>query len=101
MLGVALAVATACGHPFDAGRWREGDALVRGRMADEIISSRILVGKTHSEVVNLLGQAEYDAPSQLSYTIDLRTKASDPAYLRDLIVRFDEHGEAQDSYVDW
>jgi hypothetical protein len=67
---MALAVAVACevaafwhvqypGRAFDAQAWLadEGeDSGVRQQMADRLIAHRILIAKTRSEVVEMLGE---------------------------------------------
>lgn len=44
-------------RPFDAERWRNGEARERNRMAGDLNRSQVLIGKTRDEVVALLGPA--------------------------------------------
>lgn len=43
---------------FDSLKWKNGNARVRGSMAHDLEDSRILTGKTESEVAEILGKPE-------------------------------------------
>lgn len=50
--------------PFDAEEWRENDTPfwslpIRYRMAEDLINQRVLIGKTASEVEEILGRRDY------------------------------------------
>ena len=63
----------ACGNSrtFDSEAWLAANARDRGRMADDLVKRRILLGKTVDETQRLLGRADADYGSALSYKIDL------------------------------
>jgi hypothetical protein len=83
---IALASVVACGvaicwhvlypgRPFDAQTWladaRE-DSGVRQQMADRLIAHRVLIGKTRSEVIEMLGEpppTTYFNDSALAYRL--------------------------------
>jgi outer membrane protein assembly factor BamE (lipoprotein component of BamABCDE complex) len=44
--------------PFDAQKWREGDALERGTMFVDLFKQRKINGKTREEVLSILGEPD-------------------------------------------
>jgi hypothetical protein len=55
---------------FDAGAWKRSprESEVRSAMAEDLIYSRVLLGKTRSEVVELLGSpGSYSGPGKQFY----------------------------------
>ena len=58
---------------FDSQEWKEGDDLTRGRMVRDMRRSIDFIEKTKSEVINILGEADYEkkAPTKtvLMYSI--------------------------------
>lgn len=84
-------VLCACGNnkPFDSAAWQKGDLRARGRMCDDLVKRKILIGHTADEAQRLLGQPDKDYPSALSYRIDLRWPLKDPKHYG-LLVHLDE-----------
>ena len=56
---------------FQADQWRYGDYRVRGTMCRDLSEKKILIGKTRSEVKNILGEPEQDYDEFTKYAIDL------------------------------
>jgi hypothetical protein len=54
-LGFLLA---ACGNDksFDSAAWLKGDIRTRGRMCDDLVKRKVLIGQTADEAQRLLGQ---------------------------------------------
>jgi len=60
---------------FDKAKWSSGDRRIRGEMVDKMISDSILIGKSKSEVLQLLGSpTASDTTSPLVYEVDLGLK---------------------------
>ena len=64
---------------FDSKRWKSGNRWSRGAMVQDIIGRNLLIGKSRSEVQDLLGQPDYCGVSYPSsdYKI-LNAKCSEP-----------------------
>lgn len=58
---------------FDQQAWLAGDWTLRGRMVDDLIADSLLMGKTKSEVVALLGD-QGDTICNFSYPVDIGLK---------------------------
>lgn len=84
-------------RPFDAKRWREGDARERNRMVGDLNHSQVLIGKTRDEVVTLLGPANREeARLLLEYEL-LHSDVFGFWELRELLcLRFDNTGRVGD-----
>ena len=52
--------------PFDSGQWHSGTRQERERMLDDIVKSKILMARTHKEVVDLLGAPDREV---LAYNV--------------------------------
>lgn len=71
LLGFLLVtvVLGSCNTPsrkFDSAEWKAGDATTRGSMAQNLIDSKLLVGKPRAEVEGLLGKPDLqDADAHL------------------------------------
>jgi uncharacterized lipoprotein YehR (DUF1307 family) len=63
----------ACGNnkPFDSAAWLKGDMRARGRMCEDLVKRKMLIGQTAEEAQRLLGKPDKDYGSTLSYKIDL------------------------------
>jgi hypothetical protein len=60
---------------FDKAKWLSGDRRMRGEMVDKMISDSILIGKSKSDVLKLLGSpTASDTTSSLVYEVDLGLK---------------------------
>jgi hypothetical protein len=74
LLIIALvSLLAACGNnePFDSNAWLKGDMRARGRMCEDLVKSKTLIGQTANEAQRLLGQPDKDYGRALSYKIDL------------------------------
>jgi hypothetical protein len=71
-IGLLLFVA-ACGNhrPFNSSAWLKSDLRERGRMAESLVKSKALIGKSADDVQQMLGKADTDYGKALSYNIDL------------------------------
>ena len=92
VLGLALVFTMyGCGnnHSFSSSGWLKGDARARGRMSEDLVRSKILLGKTVEEAQQLLGTPEKTYPTALQYQIDLGYPFKDPSRYG-LQVHFDQ-----------
>lgn len=82
----------ACGNnrSFDSATWLKGDARARGRMSDDLVKRKILIGQTSDEAQRLLGPPDTAYPTALSYQIDLGWILKDPKHYG-LLVHLDEN----------
>ena len=73
---------TACGNDrsFDSVAWLKGDARAPGRMSEDLVRRKILIGQTADEAQRLLGPPDTDYGSALSYKIDLGWLFKDPTH---------------------
>jgi hypothetical protein len=88
---VALCFLTGCGKaphiPFDSAQWADADLRTRGRMVDDLLRRELLLGKTRNEVIQLLGEPDFDSTEELtylSYQVDIGH-----AYVYDMMIVFD------------
>ena len=71
VLSICLTLAS-CGDSkrndlrFDSGTWKEGDPRVRYQMKADLIKNDSLIGKTRSEIIDMLGPGDRD-PNQRAY----------------------------------
>jgi len=75
LLGLLLliAVLSSCDTPsrkFESLEWKSGNASVRGAMAQDIVDSRLLDGKSRIEVEGLLGKADYQQTDSCGYKVN-------------------------------
>ncbi len=56
-------------RPFDSGAWKSGTAGVRGQMAEDLIDRGLLLGKTRTEVTQLLGAPDQEGMAFLRYDV--------------------------------
>ena len=77
-----FAVLTACGNTktFDSAAWLKGDLRARGRMCEDLVARKVLIGQPVAEAKRLLGEPNktYAAAGILSYNIDLGWPLKDP-----------------------
>lgn len=125
MKGLSLIVGaglewTECSIDFDL--WRTGDQEVRGRLVEQLVYSRVLLGKSEEEVATVLGSADgvesHPRNNRLTYlfrpsdaAVDrLGSKVFPPDQNRDsgedrsssLIVVVDKRGNrVSDAWIDW
>ncbi len=81
----------ACGNDkwFDSAAWLKSDMRARGRMCDDLVKRKILIGQTADETQRLLGPPDKAYPTALSYKIDLGWLFKDPKHYG-LLVYLDE-----------
>jgi hypothetical protein len=68
---VLLSVACGNSRTFDSTSWLKAGVRERGRMTEDLVKRRVLIGKTAEETQQLLGRADTDYGRALSYKIDL------------------------------
>ena len=75
---------------FDSEDWQNGDRRLRGRMVDSLIDDSILIGKSKSEVLTLLGEpTASDTGCPLVYVVDVDQKLFGDVSLYYLTVQCD------------
>lgn len=79
---IAISVLAGCGNneSFDSTAWLKGDMRARGRMCEDLVKSKTLIGQTANEAQRLLGQPDKDYGAALSYRIDLGWPFKDPKH---------------------
>jgi hypothetical protein len=79
---IAVLLASGCGNNrrFDSNTWLKSDARERGRMSEDLVNSRILIGKTIEEARQVLGEPDFTYPSAFQYKIDLGWLFKDPSH---------------------
>lgn len=82
----------ACGnnHAFDSAVWLTSDARARGRMCEDLVQRKILVGQSVEEAKRLLGLPDVDYGKVFAYQIDLGWPFKDPKHYG-LQVHLDEN----------
>jgi hypothetical protein len=93
LLMVVLAlVLAACGNnkTFDSAKWLQSNMRDRGRMCEDLVRSKILVGQTVAEAQRLLGPPDIVYPTALQYKIYLGWPLKDPLHYG-LQVHLDEN----------
>lgn len=72
----------ACGNnkPFNSTAWQQGDLRTRGRMAEDLVKRKVLVGQPADGVQRLLGPPDKAYPSVLVYNMDLGWPFKDPVH---------------------
>jgi hypothetical protein len=70
---VSIFLTSACGNNrrFDSAIWLKSDARARGRMSQDLVDGKTLLGKSVDEAKAVLGQPDFTYPSALQYKIDL------------------------------
>ena len=73
LLLTLMLLLSGCGNnrTFDSTAWLKADARTRGRMSEDLVKSKILVGQTVTEAQRLLGKPDLVYPTALQYHIDL------------------------------
>lgn len=81
----------ACGNNklFNSAAWLKGDMRARGRMCEDLVKRKSLIGQPADEAQRLLGQPDKHYASALSYKIDLGWPFKDPKHYG-LLVHLDE-----------
>jgi hypothetical protein len=70
---LSASLLAACGNnrSFESEQWLNGDARTRGRMSEDLVKRKILIGQTADEAQRLLGQPDKNYTNVLSYHIDM------------------------------
>ena len=55
---------------FNSEKWKTGTQIERGNMSTDLVESKILIGKTKPEILNLLGQPKDSDETNFHYIID-------------------------------
>ena len=81
-----------CGNnkPFSPTVWRNANARERGRMSQDLVDTKLLVGRTIEQAKEILGEPEKDWGSVIQYDIDLGWPLKDPKHYG-LQVHLDEN----------
>ena len=92
ILTLMVLLLTACGNnrTFDSATWLKADARTRGRMAENLVKSKILIGESVEKAKRLLGEPDRSYPTALSYQLDLGWPFKDPRHYG-LLVHLDQH----------
>lgn len=61
--------ATVVQRPFDSGAWKSDAPGARHRMAQDLIESGVLLGKSRDEVKSLLGEPDHEEKAFLNYLV--------------------------------
>lgn len=87
---VLLLPLMACGNNrrFDSQVWLNSNARERGRMAEDLANSKVLIGQTADEVRRVLGAPDTEYPTAYSYQIDLGWLFKNPKHYG-VLVYFD------------
>lgn len=96
-----LALLTACGWPhdhFDGASWRAAPEGERYRQVNDLISSKILLGRTPTEVTALLGKPDPGADSSMqSYVVKIGGSGFDQVFILD--IRFGASGKVDEALI--
>ena len=86
---------------FDSNKWKSKSIAdfeitdIRERMLHDLVDSQILIGKSKSEIIYLLGQPEISNSNIMTYLVREKYGSNiDPIYIKYLEVNFDETGKA-------
>jgi len=72
LLLLFVVVASSCttpSRPFDSADWKRSDATNRGAMSEDLITRKLLIGKSRAEVEALLGKPDRQDADDLDYTV--------------------------------
>ena len=91
ILTIAVTFA-ACGNNqrFSSTAWLKADMRERGRMSEDLIKSRVLIGHAADEALRLLGQPDTTYSTALIYRIDMGMPFKDDPKHTALQVHLDE-----------
>jgi hypothetical protein len=100
-LAIFLFIFVACSQQFDSKKWKEADDpadKTRYSMAEDLVESKILIGKRRSEVKMLLGDSpntmENDSLNWYYRVWDYYGSDIDPIKSYGLHVQFNKNGQA-------
>jgi len=55
---------------FNKEKWLNGTQIERGNMSTDLVESKILIGKTKSEIIETLGNPKDSTKTNLHYLVD-------------------------------
>lgn len=73
---------------FDSGAWLNGDARTRGRMAEDLVAQKVLIGLSAEDVERQLGHPKKNYGKVIEYHVDLGWPFKNPIHYG-LQVHFD------------
>ncbi|MEZ4887017.1 MAG: hypothetical protein R3E32_19965 [Chitinophagales bacterium] len=74
---------------FSSEKWKVSDWREKGRMTDDIVENDLLIGKTKTEIVEMLGEPVQQTEDRFHYTVDIGIKYMYDTWLYWLSVDFD------------
>ena len=82
VLAGILLLLPACGNnkSFDSAAWLKANARDRGRMSQDLVDRKLLVGKSVEQAKQALGEPQKDWGSVVQYDIDLGWLFKDPRH---------------------
>ena len=78
---------------FDKDKWVEGGNMEfpnRNRMLEDLTTNYKLVGIKYPELINLLGEPQYNDSASLGYVIEIHYDVIDPDYSKTLNFNFNK-----------
>jgi hypothetical protein len=89
LIGLVL---LGCGNNkrFNSDVWLKADMRERGRMSENLVKGKTLIGKSNDETRRLLGEPEKDWGRVIQYNIDMGLPLKDPKHTG-LQVHLDEN----------
>jgi hypothetical protein len=86
-----------CGNNkrFDSDLWLKADMRERGRMCEDLVKGKTLIGKSNDDTRRLLGEPEKDWGHVIQYNIDLGWPLKDPKHTG-LQVHLDENRQVRE-----
>ena len=82
---------TACGNnkTFNSTAWLNSDLRERGRMSEDLVKNKILIGQAENQALRLLGQPDTTYPTALMCRLDMGMPFKDDPKHTALQVHFD------------
>ena len=80
------------GRSFAAEQWAAGDMRARGQMVQDLVTRKLLEGKTRAEVESLLGAADQASTNSVEYRVDVGTRFVGSRWNYRLVVHFEDQG---------
>jgi outer membrane protein assembly factor BamE (lipoprotein component of BamABCDE complex) len=81
-------------QPFDAQKWRDGDALERGTMFVDLFRDRKIHGKTRERVLELLGEPDKKSTANGREVWHYKVEFAGEEPIQYFPVSFDKNGQA-------
>ncbi len=94
--------------PFEREKWFDDrrigvEALweTRPGLARDLVNRKLLIGKSYTEVQELLGEEEMNGKSKtVSHTVDVDEGVVDPVYIENLVIKFDEKDKVENAGIE-